>query len=124
VRPDAPYRCAIAGAPVTDLTRLGTRWSQDRTQRILQGRTVRGMDPMENAEKAHMPILLFVGSRDVRTPDWRARDFFKAVADRVPARLEIIDDMPHQLPWYYRHHERVLSLIEDFLGDECGFEGV
>jgi pimeloyl-ACP methyl ester carboxylesterase len=124
VRRDAPYQCAISGAPVTDLTRLGTRWSQNRIQRILQGRTVRGMDPMENAEQAHMPILLYVGSRDVRTPDWHAKDFYKAVKDAVPARLEIIEDMPHSLPWYYRHHEETLSLIEDFLEDECGFDDV
>lgn len=124
VRPDTPFRCAISGAPVTDLSRLGTRWSQNRIQRILQGDTVRGMDPMDNADKAHIPILLYVGSRDVRTPDWHAKDFYGAVKDAVPARLEIIDDMPHQLPWYYRHHEETLTLIEDFLEDECGFENI
>ena len=121
VRPDGPYRCAIAGAPVTDLSRLGTRWSQNRTQRILQGRTVRGMDPMENAEKANIPIFLYVGSRDVRTPDWHAKDFYSAVKEQVPAKLAIIDDMPHQLPWYYTHHEETLSKIESFIEKECRF---
>lgn len=121
VRPDSPFRCAIAGAPVTDLTRLGNRWSQNRTQRALQGVTVRGMDPMKNINKAHIPILLYVGSRDVRTPDWHAKDFFAGVKDEVPARLEVIEDMPHQLPWYYRHHKETLTLIEDFLEQECGF---
>lgn len=121
VRPDSPFRCAIAGAPVTDLTRLGNRWSQNRTQRALQGVTVRGMDPMKNINKAHIPILLYVGSRDVRTPDWHAKDFFAGVKDAVPARLEVIEDMPHQLPWYYRHHKETLTLIEDFLEQECGF---
>jgi len=121
VRPDSPFRCAVAGAPVTDLTRLGNRWSQNRTQRALQGVTVRGMDPMKNMNKAHIPILLYVGSRDVRTPDWHAKDFFAGVKDEVPARLEVIEDMPHQLPWYYRHHKETLTLIEDFLEQECGF---
>ncbi|RFF26356.1 MULTISPECIES: S9 family peptidase [unclassified Wenzhouxiangella] len=120
VRPDTPFRCAISGAPVTNLTRLGNRWSQNRTQRLLQGVTVRGMDPTKNADKAHIPILLYVGSRDVRTPDRHAQEFYKAVKDRVPARLEIIEDMPHQMPWYYRHHEETLTLIEGFLEDECG----
>src|SRR6056297_94958 len=121
VRPDTPFRCAISGAPVTDLTRIGNRWSQNRIQRVLQGVTVRGMDPMKNVDKVNIPILLYVGSRDVRTPDWHAKDFYKAVKDKVPAKLEIIDDMPHQMPWYYRHHEQTLTLIEDFLEDECGF---
>lgn len=121
VRPDSPYQCAISGAPVTNLARLGNRWGQSRLQRVLQGRTVKGMDPMDNAEKANIPILLYVGSRDVRTPDWHAKDFYNQVKDRVPAKLEIIEDMPHQLPWYYEHHIETLTLIENFLENECGF---
>jgi dipeptidyl aminopeptidase/acylaminoacyl peptidase len=124
VRPDGPFRCAISGAPVTDLTRLGNRWSQGRLQRILQGDTVTGMDPMDNADKVNIPVLLYVGSRDVRTPEWHAKDFYAAIKDKVPARLEIIEDMPHQLPWYYEHHEQTLTLIEDFLEKECGFGSV
>lgn len=121
VRPNSPYRCAIAGAPVADLTLWGMRTSQSRPQRYLQGVTVRGMDPMENTDKVNIPILLYTGSRDVRTPKKQAQDFYKAVKGRVPARFEVIPDMPHQLPWYYRHHEQTLNLIEDFLEKECKF---
>lgn len=124
VRPDSPYQCAIAGAPVTDLTRLGTSWSTNRLQRILQGTTVTGMDPMENTDKANLPILLFVGDRDVRTPSWHAKNFYKAVKDTVPAKFELIDDMPHQMPWYYSHHQKILGLIENFLKDDCGPGGL
>ncbi|GIX36675.1 MAG: hypothetical protein KatS3mg126_2454 [Lysobacteraceae bacterium] len=119
VRPGGPFRCAISGAPVTDLGRLGTSWSDNRIQRILQGRTVRGMDPMKNTDKASIPVLLFVGDRDVRTPSWHAENFYKAVRDRVPARFELIPDQPHSLPWYARHLRTQLGLIEDFLGGTC-----
>lgn len=124
VRPNSPYRCAIAGAPVADLTLWGTKTSRNRRQRLLQGITVRGMDPMENTDKANIPILLYTGSRDVRTPKKQAEDFFRAVKDKVPARYEVIPDMPHQLPWYYRHHEQTLTLIEDFLEKECKFGAI
>jgi dipeptidyl aminopeptidase/acylaminoacyl peptidase len=120
VRPTSPYRCAIAGAPVTDLKRLGNNWSENRLQRFLQGVTVKGMDPMENTEKARIPVLLYVGSRDVRTPSWHARKFYEAVKDRVRAEFELIPDQPHQLPWYYRHHKETLGLIEHFLENGCG----
>lgn len=123
VRPDGPYQCAIAGAPVADLGRLGVTWSDNRLQRILQGQTVSGMDPMQNTEKADIPILLYVGDRDVRTPSWHAENFYKAVEDTVPARLELIPDMPHSLPWYPRHHTRTLGLIENFLEGQCGMDG-
>jgi pimeloyl-ACP methyl ester carboxylesterase len=124
VRPNSPYQCAISGAPVTDLARLGTNWSSNRLQRILQGKTVTGMDPMDNTDKASLPVLLFVGDRDVRTPAWHAKNFYKAVKDTVPAKLEIIEDMPHQLPWYYSHYEIILNLMEDYLAKDCGPGGL
>lgn len=124
VRPDSPYQCAIAGAPVTDLGRLGTSWSDNRLQRILQGTTVKGMDPMLNTDKANIPVLVFVGDRDVRTPKFHAEGFYQAVQDTVPAQLEIIPDMPHSMPWYYRHQKTTLGLIEDFLAKDCGPQGL
>lgn len=124
VRPDSPYQCAIAGAPVTDLARLGTSWSQNRLQRILQGRTVTGLDPMRHAADVNIPILLYVGDRDVRTPAFHARGFYDAVRNKVPAKFELVPDMPHSMPWYPRHHERSLGLIEGFLREDCGPDGL
>lgn len=124
VRPNSPYQCAIAGAPVTDLGRLGTSWSESRIQRILQGHTVKGMDPMRNTDKANIPILLYVGDRDVRTPSFHARGFYEAVREKVPAQFELIPDMPHSMPWYYRHHQITLGLIERYLGKDCGPDGL
>lgn len=120
VRPASPYRCAISGAPVTDLARLGVRWGESRLQRILQGRTVKGMDPMRHTAQANIPVLLFVGDRDVRTPAFHARDFYEGVKGKVPAKFELIPDMPHSMPWYPRHQKVTLGLIERFLAEECG----
>ncbi len=119
VRPNSPYKCAIAGAPVTDLARLSNNWSENRVQRLLQGRTVTGMDPMRNVDKANIPVLLYVGDRDVRTPAFHARDFYQGVKDKVEARFELVPDMAHSLPWYPRHHRKTLALIEDFLNGPC-----
>lgn len=120
VRESSPYQCAISGAPVTDLARLGTSWSQNRLQRILQGRTVKGMDPMRNAGAASIPVLLFVGDRDVRTPSFHAQGFFNAVTSHVDARFELIPDMPHSMPWYPAHQLVALGAMESFLSNECG----
>ncbi len=124
VRPNSPYQCAIAGAPVTNLAKIGNAWSSNRLQRILQGRTVKGMDPMKNTDKAGIPVLLVVGDRDVRTPAWHAKDFYKKVKTKVPARLKIIKDMPHQMPWYPRHHETLYREVLDFLKNDCGPGGL
>jgi dienelactone hydrolase len=124
VRPNSPYQCAISGAPVTDLAKIGMSWSDNRLQRILQGNTVEGMDPLQNAAKANIPVLLYVGDRDVRTPAFHARSFFNAIKGTVPAKLEMIADMPHSMPWYPRHHQQTLKLIEDFLAKDCGPGGL
>lgn len=124
VRPNSPYQCAISGAPVTDLAKIGMSWSDDRLQRILQGNTVKGMDPMQNTAKASIPVLLYVGDRDVRTPAFHARGFFDAIKGTVPAKFELIPDMPHSMPWYPRHQTTTLTLIEDFLKKDCGPGGL
>lgn len=124
VRPGGPFQCAISGAPVTELTRLGNTWSENQLQRAFQGRTVAGMDPIQNTNQADIPVLLYVGDRDVRTPAFHARNFYNRVRDRVPAQLHMIRNMPHSLPWYYDHHIETLNLIETFLANDCGPGGL
>lgn len=122
VRSPSPFQCAIAGAPVADLGRLHTSWSSNRLQRILQGKTVKGMDPMQNADKAHLPILIFDGTRDVRTPgEIHAHPFYEAVKDKVKAQFEWIPDMPHSMPWYPSQQRQTLNLIDSYLSKDCGF---
>ena len=123
VRPGGPFRCAIAGAGVANLARLGLRWSQDRVERAVQGRTVVGMDPLDNAEQADIPVLIYSGDRDVRVPIFHSESFYDAVRDHVDAELLIVPDMPHSLPWYPEHHRQTLTAIEEFLADDCGMPG-
>jgi dipeptidyl aminopeptidase/acylaminoacyl peptidase len=119
VRSPSPFQCAVAGAPVANLGRLGTSWSDNRLQRILQGKTVKGMDPMKNTDKAHLPILLFGGDRDVRVPSYHPRDFYKAVENKVKAKYVVIPDMPHSMPWYPSQAREVDSLVVNYLQNDC-----
>jgi dipeptidyl aminopeptidase/acylaminoacyl peptidase len=120
VRQGGPFKCAIAGAGVANLTRLGRNWNRDRIQRAFQGRTVAGMDPLDNADKASIPVLIYSGDRDVRVPIFHSESFFEAVEGRVPAKFLRIADMPHSLPWYPEHHRQTLAAIEEFLAGDCG----
>lgn len=119
VRSPSPFQCAIAGAPVANLGRLGTAWSDNRLQRILQGKTVKGMDPMTNTDKAHLPILLFGGDRDVRVPSFHPRDFYKAVESEVKAKYVVVPDMPHSMPWYPSQAREVDELVVSYLQTDC-----
>jgi dipeptidyl aminopeptidase/acylaminoacyl peptidase len=120
VRPDGPFKCAIAGAGVSNLTRIGNNWSANRQQRAYQGRTVKGMDPQQNVGKLSMPILIFHGDRDVRVPLYHATDFYNAVKNTGKAKLMILKDMGHQGDkWTADNTRDALNAIESFLANEC-----
>lgn len=125
VRPDGPFQCAIAGAGVSNLSRLGNNWSDSRLQRAIQGHTVRGMDPMDHTDQADIPVLLFHGDRDVRVPLFHSQEFYNAVRGRVHAELLVLDDMGHQGTfWYPRHTRDSFAAMEDFLQNDCGPNGL
>lgn len=124
VRPGGPFQCAIAGAGVSNLAKLGNNWSDSRLQRAIQGQTVKGMDPLANADKASIPVLIYHGDRDVRVPVFHGRDFYEAVRRQVKAKWVLIPDMPHSLPWWPDHHRKSLSAIESFLETDCGPGGL
>ncbi len=119
VRPGGPFKCAIAGAGVSDLTNLGRNWSNNPLQRAYQGKTVKGMDPMKNAENISMPMLMFHGDRDVRVPDSHAKRFHKKIKKKVKSELVIVKDMPHSMPWSTKMQNTSLQAIEDFLENDC-----
>lgn len=124
VRENGPFQCAIAGAGVSNLAKLGNNWSSNRLQRAIQGNTVKGMDPAQNTDKANIPILVYHGDRDVRVPFFQGKDFFEAVKRKVPAKFVAIPDMPHSLPWWPEHHRQSLGAIESFLKTDCGPGGL
>lgn len=122
VRPDSPYQCAIAGAGVANLTRLGNEWGDNRIQRVVQGQTVKGMDPMDNTEKVNIPIQLYHGDYDVRVPLWHSTDFFNRIDERQPdSEMITLELMGHQSnKWRTEHKAQVLENIERFLATTCG----
>jgi dienelactone hydrolase len=119
VREGGPFKCAIAGAGVADLKNLGANWSDDRRQRLYQGRTVKGMNPMDNTAKANIPILIIHGDRDVRVPLSHSVNFYNKVKNKIPATLVEIPDMPHQYPWRAKWRRAILESIDAFLKGGC-----
>lgn len=120
VRPNSPYQCAIMGAGVSELDKLGVTWSDNRLQRLLQGKTVNGMDPIQNTYKANIPLLVFHGDRDVRVPPYHGKHFYKKVKNKVVAKLVMIKDMPHSFPWTPKMQETSLTAMDAFLKNQCG----
>ena len=120
VRPNSPYRCAISGAGVSSLQRLGSLWRENRVQRQYQGVTVRGMDPLEHASEASIPILLYHGDRDQTATLWHSERFAAALRGaNKPHQFVVIEDMPHGAltpVMMRREHE----LVEAYIRGPCG----
>jgi len=121
VRPNSPYRCALAGAPVTDLQRLANTWGSNRIARELQGWTVAGMDPMDNVASHSIPLLIYHGEHDRQADTIHSREFNRAFgrAGGIIVYHEI-ESMWHQLPWWPEWHRESLGYIESWLsGPNC-----
>ncbi|MEH6696685.1 MAG: prolyl oligopeptidase family serine peptidase [Hyphomonas sp.] len=121
VRPNSPYQCAIAGAGVGNLAKLSNEWGDNRIQRIVQGDTVAGMDPMQNTDKINIPILLYHGDYDVRVPIFHSRDFYNAIKDKEPeSKFITFTQMGHQgNKWLPEHKKELLQEVETFLTNTC-----
>ena len=122
VRPNSPFQCAIAGAGVSNLTKLGHSWGESRIARIIQGHTVDGMDPMQNTDKVNIPIMLYHGDYDVRVPIFNSRDFYNAIKNKEPdSEFIVMKQMGHQgNKWLPEHKKEGLEAMERFLTTTCG----
>jgi dipeptidyl aminopeptidase/acylaminoacyl peptidase len=122
VRPNSPYKCAIAGAGVSSLQRIGNLWGDSHLQRDIQGVTVSGMDPIKNVDKANIPILLYHGDHDRQADTEHSRMFFSAMkAAGKDVEYREIKGMWHTLPWRTEWHTETLGLMENYLkGPKCG----
>lgn len=118
VRPNPPYRCAISGAGVSSLERLGTLWRTNRVQRQLQGLTVGGFDPLQHASDASIPILIYHGDRDQTAPIWHSERFRAALGSR-PHEYVVIQDMAHGASTPAMRRQEY-EIVENFLRGPCG----
>ena len=122
VRPNSPYKCAIGGAGVSSLDRIGNLWGSSPFSNDVQGRTVKGMDPIKNVAKANIPIMLYHGDRDRQADTDHSRIFYKAMkAAGKDIEYTEIKDMHHTMPWRPEWQRQSLALIENYLkSDKCG----
>jgi dipeptidyl aminopeptidase/acylaminoacyl peptidase len=85
VRPTNPFRCAISGLPVTDLPFQQSKadYAENPASRAFWLRVigvnniddpvVKGLSPINHADKIKVPVFMYVGDADTRTPPAQAR---------------------------------------------------
>ena len=122
MRKDNIYQCSIAGAGVTDLSRItATLFGASRYGRIYQAPTVKGVSPIEHVKDLNVPLLIIHGDIDQRVPVEQSRLFVDALKkldkDFKYVELKGADHFGNTL--YYRHKTEFYTELLDWLKNKC-----
>lgn len=121
VRSDDVYKCAIAGAGVSDIQRIWARFFTNPFFRQRQEHTVRGLNPLEKADQVKIPLMVYHGDRDQTVPLIQSELFVnKAKAAGKPVEYRMLKDYAHGPAWTRKIMEEQLNVINDFLKSGCG----
>lgn len=125
VRAGGPYKCAIAGAGVSDIKKIGDELYTNPFFRQAQGPTVAGLNPVEQAGKLQIPILVYQGDRDRIVPPEQSEWFVdRAKRNNQPVIYREFADYGHGPAWTRKTMGEQLGLIEDYLLRGCGGSGL
>jgi dipeptidyl aminopeptidase/acylaminoacyl peptidase len=118
------WQCAISGAPAIDLERISNDWGDNRVQRVVQGVTVGGWDPMRHLDQVKIPWLVFHGDYDRQADTIHSRSAAARMRQVNPTanfRYVEIPKMSHQLiQMTPEHKDQFLRLMLDWTGNNCG----
>jgi dipeptidyl aminopeptidase/acylaminoacyl peptidase len=125
VRANGPYKCAIAGAGVSDIKRIWAKFFTNPFFRERQAPTVDGLNPLDHAETLQIPIMVYHGDRDQTVPLEQSQWFVsKAKSRGQPVTYHEIADFGHGPAWTRKIMGDQLGLIEDYLTRGCGGRGL
>ena len=125
VRPNGLYKCAIAGAGVSDIERIWARFYSNPFFKEAQEPTVRGLSPLTLADKIKIPIMVYHGDRDRIVPLEQSELFVeKARKSYQKVEYHMIADYAHGPAWTRAIMARQLRVIDDYLAKGCGASGL
>ena len=125
VRPNGLYKCAIAGAGVSDIEKIWAQFYTNPFFRDGQAATVKGLSPRQQADKIQIPILVYQGDRDQTVPVIQAEWFVeKAKQSQQKVDYHLLTDYGHGAAWTRETMTKQLKLISQYLASGCGGAGL
>jgi len=125
VRPNDLYKCAIAGAGVSDIKRITARSYTNPYFKDAQESTIRGLNPLEFADKIKIPIMVYHGDRDQTVLLSQSELFVdRAKSAGKPVEYHVLKDYAHGPAWTRQTMTEQLTLISDYLKTGCGGGGL
>ena len=125
IRPAGMYKCAIAGAGVSDIRKIWARFYTNPFFRQAQAPTVKGVSPLDEAANLQIPLMVFHGERDQTVPIEQS-DWFVAKAKQSgkPVVYHKMADYSHGPAWTRAIMGEQLRQIDQYLGKDCGGGGL
>lgn len=125
IRPEGIYKCAIAGAGVSDMTKIRTEMFQNPYTREAQRDTVTGLNPIARAGDVSIPMMVFTGDRDrIVTQDHSDLFVARARGSGQPIEYHLIKDYAHGPAWTRAIMAEQLGYIDNYLRNDCGGSGL
>ena len=122
------YQCAIAGAAVSDLRVQGNetyRRTPDGIARVIRDNfSYTSVQPVDEAEKVNVPVLVIHGSVDSRVLPKQAK-LYRDALDKAgkPYKYVELDGADHfYSTLWYEHQIELYESIIDFLANDCGMQ--
>ena len=118
------YQCTIAGAGVSDLGRMVTRFSDSPILNRLATPFYKGLSPLDTVENVNVPILVIHGDIDERVPVKQSRLFVDKLKelgkDYKYVELKDADHFSDRL--FYPHKKEFYTALIDWLDNKCGMK--
>jgi dipeptidyl aminopeptidase/acylaminoacyl peptidase len=125
VRPNDLYKCAIAGAGVSDINRIVKNFYTNPFFLQAQGPTIDGLNPLDEADKIRIPIMVYHGDRDQTVPIEQSEWFVaKAKRSTQPVVYHAFADYSHGPAWTRKIFADQLQVIDDYFAKGCGSGGL
>lgn len=115
------FKCIVAGAAVSDLTRIRGGISGSRFLREYQKPTIGGVSPVNLTDNVTKPMLLIHGDYDSTVPVEHSRRFVDGLK-RINADHKYIEikNMGHS-PFLYEQNMQWYPSLLEFFDTKCGF---
>lgn len=125
VRPNGNYKCAVAGAGVSDLTRIRSSLFRNPYTREAQRDTVNGLSPVTQAGQIQIPIMLFHGDRDTTVELDQSAVFVSAArSSGQDVQYHVLRDYAHGPSWSRATAAEQLGYLESYFQSGCGGSGL
>jgi len=120
IRPNGIYKCAIAGAGVSNIKAIWRAFFDNPVFRDRQKKTVAGLNPVDFADKIKIPVMIYQGERDTTVPPIQSQWYVdRAKLSGQPVEYHVLADYAHGPAWTRAIFGQQLSYVETYLKQGC-----